>query len=64
LIVHGHIAIGERKVTIPGYMVRADEEKEIDYAPDSPLADSSHPARPPVDIVSRPKIEVAQEGGE
>jgi len=30
-IVHGHIAIGDRKVTIPGYLVSADEESQIQY---------------------------------
>ncbi|HEC94630.1 MAG TPA: 30S ribosomal protein S4 [Thermoplasmatales archaeon] len=55
LIVHGHIAIGGRKVTVPSYMVRADEENEIDYAPDSPLADLSHPARPAVDVIKSRK---------
>ena len=37
LIVHGHIAIGGRRVTSPGYLVRRDEEDLIDYAPGSPF---------------------------
>jgi len=37
LIVHGHIAIGGRRVTSPGYIVRRDEEDLIDYAPTSPF---------------------------
>ncbi len=37
LIVHGHIAIGGRRVTAPGYLVRRDEEDLIDYAPTSPF---------------------------
>ncbi len=37
LIVHGHIAIGGRRVTSPGYLVRRDEEDLVDYAPDSPF---------------------------
>ena len=37
LIVHGHIAIGNRRVTSPGYLVRRDEEDLIDYAPGSPF---------------------------
>ncbi|RLF55113.1 MAG: 30S ribosomal protein S4 [Thermoplasmata archaeon] len=60
LIVHGHIAIGGRKVTVPGYMVRADEEKDIDYAVDSPLYDPSHPARPKVDRIPRQSLEVKE----
>ncbi len=38
LIVHGHIAIGGRRVTSPGYLVSRDEEDKIGYAPGSPLA--------------------------
>ncbi len=37
LIVHGHIAIGGRRVTSPGYLVARDEEPLIDYAPGSPF---------------------------
>ena len=46
LIAHGHIAVGGRKVTIPGYMVTKDEESEISYVEKSPLNDPIHPARP------------------
>jgi len=45
-IVHGHIAIGDRKVTIPGYLVRKEEEELIDYYKFSPLSDELHPMRP------------------
>ncbi|HEC81436.1 MAG TPA: 30S ribosomal protein S4 [Thermoplasmatales archaeon] len=55
LIVHGHIAVDGRRVTVPSYMVKGDEEGEIDYAPDSPLVDVSHPARPPVDLLKSRK---------
>ena len=62
LVVHGHIAIRGRRVTVPSYMVRVDEEKDIDYAPDSPLYDPSHPARPSVDTLPKPKmVEVKEE---
>jgi small subunit ribosomal protein S4 len=50
LINHGHIAIGNRKVTIPGYIVRKDEENEIRYTNGSPLNELSHPARPKTDV--------------
>ena len=52
-IVHGHIAIAGRKVTVPSYMVKVEEEGEIGYAPDSPLNDETHPARPPADMIKR-----------
>jgi len=54
LISHGHISIGNRRVTIPSYMVTQDEEGEIGYMPDSPLNDTMHPARPKADYQKRP----------
>jgi len=52
LIIHGHIAISDRRVTIPGYMVTKDEEEQIGYTKDSPLNDAMHPARPKADFKS------------
>jgi small subunit ribosomal protein S4 len=62
LIIHGHIGIGDRRVTIPVYMVTKDEEEEIGYTKDSPLNDAMHPARPRADfksttIIKKPKQE-------
>ncbi len=54
LISHGHIAIGDRRVTVPGYLVTKDEESEIGYTSDSPLNDTMHPARPKADFKSIP----------
>lgn len=45
LITHGHIAIGEQRVTVPSYLVSRREEDLIKYASDSPLADPNHPLR-------------------
>ena len=45
-IVHGHVSIDGKKVTIPGYLVKRSEEEVIDYLGHSPLADDMHPARP------------------
>jgi len=59
-IVHGHIAIGDRKVTIPGYLVRKEEEEVVSYYKYSPLADEMHPMRPQV----VEKEEEAKEEGE
>ncbi|MCK4366760.1 MAG: 30S ribosomal protein S4 [Thermoplasmata archaeon] len=50
LIVHGHIAVDGRKVTIPGYTVKRIEEGKISYHEFSPLAHDMHPARPDVDM--------------
>jgi small subunit ribosomal protein S4 len=53
LIVQGHIAIGENRITIPSYKITKKEENDIEYAPDSPLNDVSHPARPSADFKSK-----------
>ena len=45
-IVHGHVAIGSRRVTVPGYLVARMEEGGIVYDPRSPIANDLHPARP------------------
>lgn len=45
-ISHGHIAIKGRIVTIPGYLVKRDEENDISFAERSPLASDLHPMRP------------------
>ncbi len=37
LIVHGHIGIGGRRVTSPGYLVSKEEEKLVDILPNSPM---------------------------
>lgn len=50
MINHGHIAVKNRKVTIPSYMVLKDEENQIQYTIRSPLNEISHPARPKVDM--------------
>jgi small subunit ribosomal protein S4 len=62
LIVHGHAAIGDRKVTIPGYYVKREEENLIRYSPESPLANDLHPARPDMEgpAVSPPEEDVKE----
>jgi len=45
MIVHGHIYVDGRKVTIPGYVVTRDEEAKIEFNPNSPLSSDLHPLR-------------------
>ncbi|MCW6167598.1 MAG: 30S ribosomal protein S4 [Thermoplasmatales archaeon] len=45
IIVHGHIAIGDHRVTRPGYLVKSAEEAGIAYDPTSPLTSDEHPLR-------------------
>jgi small subunit ribosomal protein S4 len=45
LIGHGHMTIGNRRVTTPGYIVPRPEESQISYTPKSSLANPAHPLR-------------------
>jgi len=47
LIVHGHVAIDGRRVTIPGYMVKRAEEDRVTYNALSPISNELHPVRSP-----------------
>ena len=48
LISHGHIAIGNRVVAVPGYLVQKIEEPAIKYNPQSALSRADHPVRKPL----------------
>ena len=50
LITHGHIAIRDRKVFSPSYLVQRDEEQRITYAPSSPLSSPDHPVRSLIEV--------------
>lgn len=45
-IVHGHVSVGSRRVTVPGYIVPRAEEPVIAYDERSELANELHPSRP------------------
>ncbi len=60
-IVHGHIAIGDQRVTRPGYIVTRDEEDKIRYWPASRLANPDHPIRKEIAKVS---VTAPASGGE
>ena len=53
LIVHGHLAVGDHRVTRPGYLVLGMEEARIAYAGTSPLTSDDHPVR----VALREKLE-------
>ncbi|MGA9387403.1 MAG: 30S ribosomal protein S4 [Candidatus Bathyarchaeia archaeon] len=50
LITHGHIAIGNQRVTVPSYVVTKKEESQIAYSPKSALANPSHPLRQTISV--------------
>lgn len=44
-IVHGHVFVGNRKVTFPSYIVNQDEENIIEFDKTSSLSSQEHPER-------------------
>jgi len=50
-IVHGHILIGENKITSPNYIVDANEELMVRFSESSTLHSEDHPERIPIDAV-------------
>lgn len=63
LITHGHVAIGNRRVKLPGYIVPRQEEEQISYASHSSLANPAHPLRQTISVspASGSKPEAPQE---
>jgi len=57
-ITHGHVMIGEKKITIPSYLVKQDEENLIRFDERSSLTSPDHPERT---IVKKEKPEVKKE---
>jgi small subunit ribosomal protein S4 len=53
LITHGHVTIGNRRVTVPSYIVSKEEETQITYAPQSALANPTHPLRQAMTVVAK-----------
>lgn len=44
-IVHGHIVVGDKKITSPGFFVPSQLEDSVAFAKGSALADVQHPER-------------------
>ena len=44
-ITHGHVLIGDKKVSVPGYIVPVDEETQISFNTKSSLFNPEHPER-------------------
>ena len=45
LVIHGHIGLGEQKMTVPSYIITRDDENVLTYHHTSPLTDDSHSIR-------------------
>jgi small subunit ribosomal protein S4 len=61
LITHGHIAIGNKRVSSPSYLVMENEEAKITYAPTSPLSNPNHPLRESFGRAAEPELKAAKE---
>jgi len=53
LITHGHVIIGNRRVTVPSYIVSREEEAQIAYSAQSTLANPAHPTRQAMTVVAK-----------
>ncbi len=63
LITHGHITIGARRVTIPGYIVPKEEEPNVIYSPESAIANQTHALRVGLTVVAKqPEIRQPSRG--
>ncbi len=52
LVVHGHISIGGKRVTSPGYLVNRVEEQLIGFTPGSPMATRIKKEEVPEELLS------------
>tara|TARA_B100000959_G_scaffold287249_1_gene370472 strand:- start:7256 stop:7939 length:684 start_codon:yes stop_codon:yes gene_type:complete len=64
LIVHGHVCIGNQRMTVPGYHVLKEEEDLLQYSPSSPFADSEHRFRQDLEQRRVSGMEHAEDSGE
>ncbi len=64
LIVHGHICIGEQRMTVPGYHVLKEEEDSLQYSQNSPFADPEHPFRKDLETMRFQEEDESEESDE
>ena len=50
LIVHGHISVDGKKITVPSYLVMQNERGKVIYNPKSAFNKEDHPERPKVEM--------------
>jgi small subunit ribosomal protein S4 len=53
LITHGHITIGNRRITVPSYIVSREDEPKVIYSPQSALTNDTHSLRRALSIVAK-----------
>ena len=62
LVIHGHIGLGDQKMTVPSYIITRDDENTLTYHHTSPLTEESHPIR--VEIEKTRDAAEYEEGGD
>jgi len=53
IVTHGHVSVGGRRVTVPGYKVSREEEETVSYASTSPVLKTDHPVRKGIEAALR-----------
>jgi len=61
LITHGHISIGNQRLTIPSYIVTKADESQIAYTPQSSFANPNHPLRQTISAAPEGERKLAEE---
>ena len=56
-ITHEHIFVGQKKISVPSYMITLKEEATIAFDADSPFTDDMHPERTPIERKEEKKEE-------
>jgi small subunit ribosomal protein S4 len=49
-VVHGHVLIGERVITVPSYTVTVEEEDQVRLSPDLDLTKVKQEQQPPQEV--------------
>ena len=63
-VVHGHVMIGDRVVTIPSYTVDVNEEKDVRLLPNSAyikILEESKEEAPAAEVISEETVEAQPE---
>lgn len=61
-IIHGHIFINNKKVSVPSYLVPVSEETKITFNPNSKLSNVEHPERTARKTTTKKKVIKKREG--
>ena len=61
LIIHGHISIGNQRMTVPGYHILKEEEEGLQYSQNSPFSEPDHPFRQNLEQVRNIEEEIDED---